>query len=122
GKKDYRGALEWFGKVDEGALKGEEKDNFIFRQSYSYFAVNNFRQAKSGFSRLTTKPGTRYYEDATYYSGMSSYFLKEYGPALTELKRLEGSNKFGGTVPHTITRIYFVQKDYANVIAYAEPK
>lgn len=122
GKRDYRTALEWFGKVEEGALKGDEKDNFIFRQSYSYFAVNNFRQAKTGFSRLTAKPGTRYFEDATYYSGMSSYFLKEYNAALTELRRLEGSSKYGGTVPVAITRIYFVQKDYAGVIAYAEPK
>jgi len=121
-KKDYKGSLEWFSKVDENGLKGDEKDDFIFRQSYSYFALKNFGSARSGFSRLTAKPGTRYYDDAVYYSGMSSFFLKDYKNALEMLLKLENSSKYKHTIPHTITQIYFLEKQYDKVISYAEPK
>jgi len=50
----------------------------------------------------------------------SEYSLADYGNALTDLKRAEQSEAYASIVPYLIANVYYKQKDYDALIAYAK--
>jgi TolA-binding protein len=119
--KNYKEALEFFKKVDDVDLKGDLKTEFLFKKSFSYFALKDFNNAIPGFKSLTLKEG-KYKEEATYYLGLSQYYTNKFKDAQVNFQALEGSKNYGNTVPYYITQIKFILKDYQGTIDYAEPK
>ncbi|MBK8353471.1 MAG: tetratricopeptide repeat protein [Saprospirales bacterium] len=119
---NYKDALEWFDKVDEDALTGKDVTEFQFKRAFANFALKKFQQARMYFNQIASKKNHPYNEEGYYYSGLSSYYLKDYNGAYKSFQPLETSKKYGKIVPYYLTSIKFINKDYKGVIAYAVPK
>ena len=74
------------------------------------------------FNQIAINKKHPYNEEALYYSGLSSYYLKDYNAAYKSFQQLELSKKYGKIVPYYIASIKFINKDYKGVVDYAEPK
>ncbi len=119
---NYNDALAWFDKVDERALSGKDLQQFQYKRAFTYFTLKKFQQARMYFNQFANNKKHPYYEEANYYSGLSSYYLKDYNAAYKSFQLLEDSKKYGKAVPYYILSIKFINKDYKTVISYGEAK
>lgn len=119
--KNYKDALVFFKQVDDKDLKGDLKTSFLFKKSFSYFAIKDFNNAIGGFRSLSLKE-SKYQEQSIYYLGLSQYYTSKYQDALKTFNSIESSKNYSNIVPYYITQIKFILKDYQGTIDYAEPK
>ena len=119
-QQKYTDALRWFDKVDAGDLGGSENVEYKYRKGYSYFAINDYKNAQLLFAEVKVKHSP-YTEDATYYFAYIAYLNKDYHLALVNFERLKNSKKYEDSYPYYITAVYFLDKRYDDVLAYAIP-
>lgn len=121
-RSNHQDAIKYFEKTQLSALTAEEQEDYHFKYAFSYFSLKKFKEAKSRFQVQSQDQFSKYYNDASYYSGLSSYYLKEYEDAIKMFKRVEEVGKYKNTVPYYITSVLFITQKYDEVITYAEPK
>ena len=121
-KSNYNDALAFFDKVDEKSLTGKDVTEFQYKRAFANFALKKFSQARMYFNQIAVNKKHPYNEEGYYYSGLSSYYLKDYNAAYKSFQQLELSKKYGKIVPYYIASIKFINKDYKGVVDYAEPK
>ncbi len=121
-RANYNDALAFFDKVDEKSLTGKDVAEFEYKRAFANFALKKFSQARMYFNQIAINKKHPYNEEALYYSGLSSYYLKDYNAAYKSFQQLELSKKYGKIVPYYIASIKFINKDYKGVVDYAEPK
>ncbi|WP_118194066.1 tetratricopeptide repeat protein [Albibacterium indicum] len=120
GQKNYDKAIEWFEKLDAGALSGLESSEYRFKLAYSYFKKDRLQEAKPMLERLKNERSP-YNESAIYYYAYLAYLDGEYKTALSEFERLKGSKQFESSYPYYIASLYYLDKRYDDVLAYAIP-
>src|SRR5690606_26856888 len=120
GQQNYDKAIEWFEKLDAGALSGLESSEYRFKLAYSYFKKDRLQEAKPMFERLKNERSP-YNESAIYYYAYLAYLDGEYKTALSEFERLKGSKQFESSYPYYIASLYYLDKRYDDVLAYAIP-
>lgn len=120
-KQDYGKAIEWFEKIDSRNLAGAENTEYRFKLAYSKFMTGDYESSKPVFTDLKDQRG-QYQEASIYYYAYLSYLDQEYKTALNEFERLEGSKAYENSYPYYITALYFLDKRYDDVLAYALPK
>ncbi|HTE02323.1 MAG TPA: tetratricopeptide repeat protein [Mucilaginibacter sp.] len=116
----YADALRWFDKVQASELNGRENTEYKFRKGYAYFATNDYKNAQLLFAEVKNKKSP-YLEDATYYFAYIAYLNQDYHLALLNFEKLKNSKKYENSYPYYITAVYFLDKRYNDVIAYAVP-
>ena len=116
----YTDALRWFDKVQPGDLSGPENTEYQFRKGYAYFSTDDFKNAQVLFSEVKNKRSP-YTMDATYYFAYIAYLNKDYHLALVNFEKLKNTKKYEDSYPYYITAVYFLDKRYNDVIAYAVP-
>ncbi len=116
--KKYNKAIEYYEKTDKLQLKDDDKAELTFKLGYCYFTRDDFDKARSIFSEIKDID-TRYTAPAVYYYAHINYSQGNYQTALNGFQRLADDETFGPIVPYYITQIYFLQKKYDEVIAYA---
>lgn len=121
-KANYNDVLAFFDKVDESGLTGKDVEEFQYKRAFANFALKKFPQARGYFNAIAANKKHPYNEEGFYYSGLSSYFLKDYNAAYKSFQNLELSKKYGKIVPYYITSIKFINKDYKSVVDYGEAK
>ena len=121
-RANYTDALVFFDKVDESALTGKDAIEFQYKRAFSNFALKKFGVARGYFNQIASNKKHPYNEEGYYYSGLSSYYLKDYNAAYKSFQQLETSKKYAKIVPYYITAIKFINKDYKGVVEYGEPK
>ncbi|MFZ4862029.1 tetratricopeptide repeat protein [Sphingobacterium sp. Mn56C] len=119
-KKDYPKAIEWFTKIDAKNLAGAENTEYRFKLGYALFMTNDYKAAKPLFARLKDDKSS-FQEASIYYYAYLCYLDAEYKTALNEFERLNGSKTFVNSYPYYITALYFLDKRYDEVLAYALP-
>jgi len=120
GQKNYDKAIEWFEKLDGSALSGLESSEYRFKLAYSYFKKGRNNEAKPMFERLKNERSP-FNEGAIYYYAYLAYLDGEYKTALSEFERLKGSKEFENSYPYYIASLYYLDKRYDDVLAYAIP-
>src|SRR5690554_2508220 len=116
-QKNYDKAIEWFEKLDGGALSGSESSEYRFKLAYSYFKKDRTKEAKPIFERLKNERSA-FSESAIYYYAYLAYLDGEYKTALSEFERLKGSKEFENSYPYYIASLYYLDKRYDDVLAY----
>jgi TolA-binding protein len=116
--KKYPKAIYWFEKIDSYDLNNEQLAEYYFKLGYAYFEEGNFKEASRKFYEIKDVD-TRYTAPARYYFSHIEYQNKNYETALQGFLKLKEDPNFGPVVPYYITQIYFYQKKYDEVIAYA---
>jgi TolA-binding protein len=119
-QQKYTDAMRWFDKVEAGELNGRDNTEYKFDKGYAYFTVNDYKNAQELFSEVKAKRGP-YTEDATYYFAYIAYLNKDYHLALSNFEKLKNSKKYEDSYPYYISAVYFLDKRYDDVIAYAVP-
>ncbi len=119
-QEKYTEALVWFNKVNASELSGNEVTEYKFRKGYSYFAINDYKNAQLLFSEVKNVRSP-FQEDAIYYFAYIAYLNKDYHLALVNFEKLKNSKKYENSYPYYITAVYFLDRRYNDVISYAVP-
>ena len=113
-EKSYKEAIYSFLKVK--SLLNED----LFKLAYSYFTIDSLEEARLYFSRLMYSE-SKFASTSQYYYAYIAYERGLYKSALEGFKKLIDDEKFGKIVPYYISQIYFIQKEYNQLIAFANP-
>ena len=116
--KSYGRAQEYYQKAESMELSKNEQAEYHFKSGYCYFIKNDLDKARYAFGEIKDID-TKYTAPALYFYSHINYLQKNYQTALDGFLRLRTDDNFGPIVPYYITHIYFVQKKYDDVIAYA---
>lgn len=116
----YQEALNWFTQVSSIDLTGKEDTEYKFKTAYSYFEIKDYASAKPLFG-LVKDNSSEYAEQATYYYAYIAYINQEYPLALQNFEKLKNSKNYEASYPYYISAIYFLDKRYDDVLAYAIP-
>ncbi|MEX8547528.1 MAG: tetratricopeptide repeat protein [Mucilaginibacter sp.] len=119
-QEKYEDALKWFDLVKAPELTGRENAEYKFDKGYSYFELKDYKNAQLIFSEIKDRK-TPYSEDATYYFAYIAYLNKDYHLALLNFEKLKNSKKYEASYPYYISAVYYLDKRYDDVIAYAVP-
>jgi len=134
--KQYAKCIEWFSKLEERELRDEEKDAYHYKIGYSYYILGQKEASKETKKQdkiedynksarihfLKIKDGqSEYANAANYYYSYLAYLGKDYQVALDGFLKIQNSTEFKAVVPYFIAQIYYVQKRYEELLAYAPP-
>ncbi len=116
--KAYRLALEWFDKVEEKQLLEEERASYYYKSGFAKFQLQEFSDARLKFNKV--KDGdSEFAASATYYYAYMAYTNKDYQVALESFQKLKENEAFKAVVPYFISQIYYLQKRFDELLAYA---
>lgn len=119
-RQEFEKAIEWFTRIDSKSLAGAEATEYRFKLAYARFMTKDYEAAKPVFADLKDR-NSSYQEASIYYHAYLSYLDAEYKTALNEFERLKGSKTYENSYPYYITALYFLDKRYDEVLAYALP-
>ena len=134
--KQYTKCIEWFLKLEERELRAEEKDAYHYKIGFSYYTLSQKEEAKENKKQekiddfntsarihfLKIKDGqSEFANAANYYYSYLAYLGKDYQVALDGFLKIQTSPEFKAVVPYFIAQIYYIQKRYEELLAYAPP-
>lgn len=119
-QKNYAKVVEWLTKLDRNSLSGKQSAEYRFKLAYSYFELKDYKNAEPLFGQLKDENNS-YQEQSIYYYAYINYLNTNYKNALKEFERLKGSKAYENTYPYYISALYFLDKRYDDVLAYAIP-
>ena len=120
--KKYDQAIEYFDRIPASQLTKQQRAELEFKTGYAYFVQKKFPQAKSKFRGSAEKNDSEFYFPSNYYLGLCEFFAGNYDAAVRQFRLVERDRKYQAEVPYYIAQIYFAEKDYDQLISYAEPK
>lgn len=119
--RDYDKAISYLSQVPTAGLSREERAAVRFRLGYAQFVKKNFGQAKTNFREIKDLE-TEYYYPTNYYLGLCYFYEGDYDNAVRQFRLVERSNTYDDYIPYYTTQIYFAQRRFDELIAYAEPR
>lgn len=117
----YDKAISYYSQVPTSGMTKEKRAEVRFRMGYAFFVQRKFPQAKSNFREIANVEG-EYNAPANYYLGLCYFFEGDYDSSLKHLRLVEKTPKYRPHIPYYLTQIYFAQRRYDELIAYAEPR
>ncbi|MDX1939177.1 MAG: tetratricopeptide repeat protein [Saprospiraceae bacterium] len=119
--EDYDKAIDYFTKVPINAMGRDQRAEAKFKLGYAYFVKKQFANAKNNFVDVKDIPGDYFYP-TNYYLGICYFFEGNYDNAIRSLRVAEQYDGYKPQIPYYIAQIYFAERRYDELIAYAEPK
>jgi tetratricopeptide (TPR) repeat protein len=119
--KSFKDALNWYEKISERDLHlKDDRCEYQFKKGYCYFLRNEYDKAKLLFSDIKDVENN-YAAPATYYFSHIAYSQGNLETALNGFQKFKPGSPFYPTVPYYIAHIYYMQKKFPELIAFAEP-
>ncbi len=119
--REYDKAIDYLADVPTSGMTPEQEAAVRFKLGYSLFVKKRFKEALENF-RAIKGFETEYYYPANYYLGLCYFFEGSYDAAITQFRLVERSSKYKPHVPYYLTQIYFAERRYDELIAYAKSK
>lgn len=119
--EEYDKAIEYFSQVEMSGMSQQQRAESKFKFGYAYFVSKRFADAKNQFQDIKDYQGD-YYFPTNYYLGLCYFFEGNYQEAIKGLRIAEQSPKYKPLIPYYISQIYFAERQYEELIAYAEPR
>ena len=120
-KKEFEKTLTYYSKVSLNNLPSDKSAYINFQIGYSNFALERWKESITSFKRVVSEPNSKFFGPGNYYLGMSYYKEKNYKEALNSFKTIENVKNYQYLIPYQIAQIYFIQKNYDEVIRYGIP-
>jgi tetratricopeptide (TPR) repeat protein len=120
--RKYDKAIEYYAKVPTGGLSKEVRTEMRFRLGYALFVKKEFDKAKSNFKLIQKDQKSDYFHPANYYLGLCNFFQGDYPAAIKNFRVAEKDKKYKSHIPYYICQIYFAERQFEDLIAYATPK
>lgn len=118
--RKYDQAIEFFEQISPRDLPLSLQAEVYFKVGYAYFVQKKFDRAEQNFAQIKDLP-TDYFYPANYYYGLCKFFNGHYNEAIRSFRLVERSTEYKPHVPYYIAQIYFAQRDFDQLIRYAEP-
>lgn len=119
-REDYPQAIEWFSKVRENELAGNDRAEYNFKMGYSHLQTGDDVRAL-GFFKKAQEPRNSYTNDATYYYAHVSFLKQDYDVSLREFEKLRNVPKYEDAYVYYKAQILLVLDKVDAAIALAEP-
>lgn len=119
--KEYDKAIEYLSDLPTGGMTPEQESAVKFKLGYSLFVKKRFGEALPKFRDIKGFD-TDYQEPANYYLGLCYFFEGNYDAALTQFNAVERFPKYRPHIPYYQAQIYFAERRYDELIAYARLK
>ncbi len=113
-------AVSYYRRVPTALLTAEQRSEVNFRLGYASFVQKKFADAKRYFQFSKSVQGEFYYP-TNYYLGMIQFFEGNYDAAVGQFQIAEKDRKYKAYIPYYLTQIFFAQRRYDELIAYAAP-
>ncbi|HMQ59394.1 MAG TPA: tetratricopeptide repeat protein [Flavilitoribacter sp.] len=117
----YEKAVEYYSQVPTGGMTREQRSEVRFKMGYSFFVQKRFPQAKANFAEIKDFDN-EYYYPTNYYLGLCYFYESNYDQAISQFRVVEKSKKYKPYIPYYLTQIYFAERRFDELIAYAEPR
>ena len=118
--KQYSNAVRYLKAVDPLELSGEARTEYYFKLGYSHFRRKAYEEARVALYEIL-ESGDKYEAPATYYYAHIHYEQENYQTALNHFLRLKEDETFAPIVPYYVTQIYYLQKKWDEILAFAPP-
>ncbi len=118
--QNFSDAITYYEKCNVNNLDNREIANMKFHQGYSYFALQQFSDAKPLFETIAQISTDVNYYDANYYYGYIAFAEKDYAQALNSFKLIEKQPTYQPIIPYYIAEIYYYRGEKDEALAYAE--
>ena len=112
--------IQWFEQVNVHDLTAVELPEYNFKLGYAYLQKGDSAKAQTQFFVVKDEP-SEYKVPALFYYSHLEYKNGNYETALKGFEQLKTDRDFGTVVPYYITQIYYLQKKYEELVAYATP-
>jgi len=113
-EKQYTDAIASFSKINSPS------NEHLFKLAYSLFLVDSLQEAQFYFSKIMILD-SKFSSPSKYYYACIAYQRGLYKSALENFKQLVDDKKFSVIAPYYISQIYFLKKEYTQLIDFAEP-
>lgn len=117
-KKNYRGVVKSFKKVDAYDLSAQERIEYHFKYGYTFFQLKKVEEAQKHFFQIINKD-SRFKSSAIYYYSHIAYTQKNYQTALKGFLSLKDDASFKPVIPYYVTHIYYLQENYTELLNIA---
>ena len=107
-------ALEYFDKVDESDLTGEEMEKFNFQKGYAYFSANKKKEATAYLNKVVNSQ--EYGSQAKYYLGFMAYEGDNYKEASKYFDQVAGEEKYKEKLSYFQADMNFKSGDFQKAI------
>jgi len=119
-ENELKKAVSYYKRVPAELLTTDQRSELNFRLGYSSFVNKKFAEAKRYFQFSKGTPG-KFYHPTNYYLGIIYFFEGNYDQAVSQFQIAEKSPKYDDYIPYYLTQIFFAQRRYDELIAYAAP-
>ncbi len=119
--REYDKAIEFYSKIPTTGMSREQKAAVKFKLGYALFVKKDFNRAKTNFRDIKNLENDYYYP-TNYYLGLCYFFEGNYDAAIAQFRIVERSKKYRPHVPYYLAQIYFAERRFDELIAYAEPR
>ena len=115
GNRKYRQAIEAFEQVDPYLLSPGQLNEYLYKLGYCYLKKEMPDKARQVLIPVINSP-SEYQNAANYYFAYIAYSEGDYQTALKHFERVENDKTFGDKVPVYLLQIYYINKDYDEII------
>ncbi|WP_186757899.1 tetratricopeptide repeat protein [Echinicola salinicaeni] len=119
-KRHYKEAIGHYNKVNVDVISLEERSKVYFKTGYAYFQLKDYVNAARYFDPVK-KMQTSYTADGFYYGGYVALQQGKYDQAIADFKQADRYQVYQSKVPYMLSELYYRQKQYEELIAYATP-
>jgi TolA-binding protein len=117
-KKKWEDVIDYLAEIDPLDLSKKERNEYYFKKGYSYFEIDEFDDAAKAFYEIKDTDNL-YVFAARYYYAHISYQDGKYQTASENFSKLSNNPQFGSIVPFYLTQIFYLQRKYDQLLAYA---
>lgn len=121
-QKEFDKALTYYAKVSPNTLENTNAEYLNFQIGYSHFALEEWKMSITAFKKVVSNKESKYFGPGNYYLGMAFFKEKNYKDALNSYRAIENVKNYQYLIPYQIAQIYFIQKNYNEVIRFGVPK
>jgi TolA-binding protein len=115
-------ALDQYSLAGIANLSNAEIASMQFRQGYSYFVLQRYKEATPYLNSVRSLTGNSNQLPATYYYGLLAFKEKKWEEALRCLQQAEPDPRYAGLVPYYIAQLKLLKGEPEEVIIYLEKK
>ncbi len=110
--RDYKTASEYFAKINEDQLRGDQANEFLYKKAYAALENNRLWEAMMRFRDVERRRMSDYTAPSRYALGYINYELKKFSDALAWFEKASEDDRFTQMSVYYIMECHFMLGDY----------
>lgn len=115
-ERDYGASVAEFGRIDERNLLASQFPEFLFKQAYSRFELDEYDKAADLFAKVEKLPYSDYTAPSRYSLGYINYSWKKFDEAYEWFDKSSKDTRFTDQALSYMVECRYMKKDYSYVI------